>query len=66
HPLAYIEWYTPFQCSDINTGLYQVSRSSRNHRPHAEIVEVDRIVGLCHLAAKCGAVIDQGWTTDNV
>ncbi|KAI0342014.1 hypothetical protein BDW22DRAFT_1331469 [Trametopsis cervina] len=66
HPLAYIEWYTPFQRSDLNTRLYQVSRSSRNHRPHAEIVEVDRIVGLCHLAAKCGTTIDPGWTTDNV
>lgn len=26
----------------------------------------DRILGQCHLAAKCGAVIDTSWTSDNV
>ena len=66
HPLVYIEWYTPFQRRDAATNLYQVARSSRNRRANAEVVSVDRILGLCHLAPKCGSRIDRGWTSENV
>ncbi|KAI0083765.1 hypothetical protein BDY19DRAFT_899724 [Irpex rosettiformis] len=66
HPLAYIEWYTPFQRFDPVTNLYQVSRSSHNRRPNAAIVSVDHILGTCHLAAKCGAEIDRDLTSENV
>jgi hypothetical protein len=66
HPLAYIEWYTPFQRRDATTNLYQVSRSSRNRRANAEVVSVDRILGLCHLAPKCGSHVDRRWTSENV
>ncbi|KAI0688664.1 hypothetical protein BC835DRAFT_1308654 [Cytidiella melzeri] len=66
HPLAYIEWYTSLQRCDPNTKLYQELRSSRHRRPNAQIVSAERILGFCHLAAKCGAAIDSGWTTENV
>ncbi|KAI0763922.1 hypothetical protein BC629DRAFT_1596851 [Irpex lacteus] len=66
HPLVYIEWYTPFQRYDASTKLYQVSRSTRNRRPNAEVVSADRILGLCHLAGKCGAEIPREWTSANV
>ncbi|KAI0086605.1 hypothetical protein BDY19DRAFT_864872, partial [Irpex rosettiformis] len=39
--LAYIEWLTPFRAhSDGPNGLMSVARSSRMHRPHAEIISV--------------------------
>ncbi|KAJ7495100.1 hypothetical protein FB451DRAFT_999355, partial [Mycena latifolia] len=32
HPLAYIEWFTPFNQPDKTSGMYTVHRSSRAHR----------------------------------
>ncbi|KAH7910151.1 hypothetical protein BJ138DRAFT_969506, partial [Hygrophoropsis aurantiaca] len=66
HPLAYIEWFTPLQRFDPVAGMYIVSRSTRQHRRHAAVVSVDRIVRNCHLIAKCGREISGDWTTDNV
>ncbi|KAJ7445474.1 hypothetical protein FB451DRAFT_1343619 [Mycena latifolia] len=57
HPLAYIEWFTPFNQPDKTSGMYTVHRSSRAHRRNASVVSVE------HLA---GAKIDRKWTTDNV
>lgn len=59
HPLAYIEWYTPFGPQDPVTSMYTVKRSTRNRRPNAAIVSIDRIVGPCHLVSKCGQTIDR-------
>ncbi|KAJ3519654.1 hypothetical protein NM688_g9270 [Phlebia brevispora] len=66
HPLAYIEWYTPFTRIDALTGMYQIARSTRARQPNAMIVSVDRIAGPCHLIAKCGQEIDASWTSANV
>ncbi|KAH7918147.1 hypothetical protein BV22DRAFT_1134820 [Leucogyrophana mollusca] len=66
HPLAYIQWFTPMQRYDAISGMYIVSRSSRQHHCHAAIISVDRIVRNCHLIAKCGQEISTDWTTDNV
>ncbi|KAF8193195.1 hypothetical protein K438DRAFT_1589717 [Mycena galopus ATCC 62051] len=66
HPLAYIEWYTPFGVPDPITGLFTVRRSTRNNHVYGEIIGVDRIVGNCHLLPKYGRTKDPAWTTDNV
>jgi len=66
HPLAYIEWYTSFQRVDPTTGMYVVSRSTRNHRPNAAVVSVDRIHRYCHLIGKSGSEIPQEWTSNSV
>ncbi len=66
HALAYLEWYTPFTAIDSLLNMYQVSRSTRNHKPNVSVVSVERILGHCHLIGKCGQNIDRSWTCDNV
>lgn len=65
-PLAYIEWLTPLRAPDPATGLIPLSRSTRSHRPYAEIVPLNRIVRNCHLYPKFGRAIDNTWTALNV
>ncbi|KAJ7155095.1 hypothetical protein C8R46DRAFT_1296282 [Mycena filopes] len=43
-PLAYLEWFTPLRTPDALDGYYHLTRSTRQHRPYAEIITVDRIV----------------------
>ena len=31
HPLAYVEWFTPFNAVDPHTGMYIVSHSTRHN-----------------------------------
>ena len=67
HPLAYIEWFTPFGAqTDPSSGLYSITRSTRQHRPYAEIIEVTRIVRNCHVVPKFGRLKDPTWTSENV
>lgn len=66
HPLAYIEWFTPLGHVDHNTGLFSISRSTRQGQRNAEVVSVDRIIRGCHLMARCGQNIPSSWTTDNI
>ena len=66
HPLAYIEWYTPFTRVDAATNMYVVSRSTRHRRPNAAIISVDRLLGPCHLIGKCGQAISREWTSETV
>ncbi|KAH9842998.1 uncharacterized protein C8Q71DRAFT_720384 [Rhodofomes roseus] len=66
HRLAYVEWYTPLRRRDPGTGLYLVSRSTRNGgRPNASIVSVDKIRRGCHLIPKYGRTVDKELTMDN-
>jgi len=65
HPLAYVEWYTPLRRKDHATGLYLVSRSTRNGKPNASIISIDQIRRACHLIPKHGAMIDREITMDN-
>ncbi|KAJ7094998.1 hypothetical protein C8R44DRAFT_890124 [Mycena epipterygia] len=44
HPLAYIEWFTPFNQPDKVSDMYIVQRSSRAHRRNAAIVSVEHIL----------------------
>ncbi|KAF8324633.1 hypothetical protein F5887DRAFT_850918, partial [Amanita rubescens] len=62
HPLVYIEWFTHFRNPDPLTGLYVVTRSTRNHRHHGAVVSADRIVRTCYLTAKyTGSISEQAW-----
>ncbi|KAH9839785.1 uncharacterized protein C8Q71DRAFT_703179 [Rhodofomes roseus] len=66
HPLAYVEWYTPLRRLDPATGLYVISRSTRNGgKPNASVVTIDKIRRACHLIPKHGKTIDRGLTKDN-
>jgi hypothetical protein len=66
-PLAYIEWFTPFSRPEQGSDSYVVRRSTRQHRPYAEIVELDRIARNCFLSPRSGAgKTDRRWTTEAV
>ncbi|KAL6305612.1 hypothetical protein BKA93DRAFT_844890 [Sparassis latifolia] len=66
HPLAYIEWFTPFHRKDQDSGLYIVSASTRMHQPYGEIITIDRIAQNCHLIPVFGCKMDSRWTAKNV
>ncbi|KAI5999520.1 Zn-finger domain-containing protein [Pisolithus albus] len=66
HPLAYMEWFTALLRHDPVTGLYVVSRSTRNRRPNVSVVGVDRFIRACHLQAICGRQVSTEWTSDDV
>lgn len=65
HPLAYVEWYTPLRRKDPGTNLYLVSRSTRNGKPNASIISIDRIRRAAHLVPKYGRKISRALTKDN-
>ncbi|KAJ7687825.1 hypothetical protein B0H17DRAFT_864321, partial [Mycena rosella] len=65
-PLAYIEWFTPFNQLEKISGMYIVHRSSRAQRRNTTVVSVEHLIRNYHLMAKAGANIDHTWTTDNV
>ena len=65
-PLAYVEWFTPFQVVDPATGMYVVSHSTRQHRRFASIISITDIVRTCHLIPVWGKRIDPSWTSDTV
>ncbi|KAF8870607.1 hypothetical protein BD779DRAFT_1429072, partial [Infundibulicybe gibba] len=48
HPLALVEWFTPFRKPDPTTGYYHISRSNRRRSgldgPYSEVITVDRFV----------------------
>ncbi|KAJ7810956.1 Zn-finger domain-containing protein [Mycena olivaceomarginata] len=53
HPLAYVEWFTPFNQPDPTTGMYTIQRSSRSLRRNSAVVSIEHFVRPCHLQAKC-------------
>ena len=48
-PLVYVHWFKPMQTYDNNFNMFHLSRSTRQRRPNAEVITVDRIVQQCHL-----------------
>lgn len=66
HPLAYIEWFTPFGRPDTSTGLHSITRSTRHTRRNSAIVSVDSILRSCHLMARYPRDLPSPWTTDNI
>ncbi|KAM5544152.1 hypothetical protein V8D89_002201 [Ganoderma adspersum] len=59
-PVAYVEWFTPFHQPDVDTGMFQISYSSYNHRRRVSIIPV------IHLILKWGRHVDPTWTSANV
>ncbi|KAI0755849.1 hypothetical protein C8Q74DRAFT_1305710 [Fomes fomentarius] len=66
HPVAYVEWFTPFHTIDANTGMYRISHSTRNHRRHVSIIPITQIVRSIHLIPVWGKSVDCTWTSHNV
>ena len=65
--LAYIEWFTPFRAPHPDTGLFPVSRSSRNNGPVSEIIPLNSIVCSCHLIPRFGTDYQPAkWDSDTV
>ncbi|KAI0072630.1 hypothetical protein K474DRAFT_1604790 [Panus rudis PR-1116 ss-1] len=64
--VAYVEWYTPFTRVDVLTQMYYVSRSTRNTQPNASIVDLEDILGPCHLVPRCHANINRTWTSNRI
>ena len=65
--LAYVEWFTPFRAPHPHSGLFLVSRSSRNNEPISEIIPLDSIVSSCHLIPKFGTnFLPAKWDSDSV
>ncbi|KAH9916094.1 uncharacterized protein BXZ73DRAFT_92534 [Epithele typhae] len=65
-PLAYVEWFTPFQAYHEDTGMYVVSPSTRNHHRYTSIIPITSVVRTCHLLPVFGKKIASSWTSDNV
>ncbi|KAF8445558.1 hypothetical protein L210DRAFT_3391909, partial [Boletus edulis BED1] len=64
--LAYVEWMTPFHTKDTASGLYIVSRSTRMHQRHGDVIPVANIIRSCHLIPEFGHAADPNWTADTV
>jgi hypothetical protein len=63
HPLAYIEWFRPFNTWDKTVGMYKLARSTRNRVRHSAVVGVNEILQACHLAPKYGpSLVGHSWT----
>jgi len=65
-PLAYVEWFTAFQSPVPDLEMYQVSRSTRQHRQRASIISVTQIERSIHLIPKFGWRIDLSWSAEDV
>ncbi|OCH89324.1 hypothetical protein OBBRIDRAFT_842278 [Obba rivulosa] len=65
-PLAYVEWFTPFNTHDRVNGLYTLSRSTCQHRRFASIIPITDIIRSCHLIPVWGTSMDRTWTSDTV
>ena len=47
--------------------MYRVARSTQNHKPHAAVVSVERIVQDCHLLPRFGsAPVPRSWLKGRV
>ena len=66
HPVAYVEWFTPFRQPDPETGMFKVSHSTRAHRRCASIISLTQIERSCHLLPIWGKRVDSTWTSKNV
>ena len=64
--LAYIEWFTPFRYMDPNMQLYQFSRSVRQGRCLASVIDVEKISRSCHLFPNFGLVVPHEWKSSHI
>ncbi|EJF55614.1 hypothetical protein DICSQDRAFT_73320 [Dichomitus squalens LYAD-421 SS1] len=65
-PVAFVEWFTPFRTQDPDTGMFQVSYSTRNHRRRVSMIPITHIVRSCYLIPKWGKQVDTTWMSANV
>ena len=64
--LAYIEWFTPFRAPHLDSGLFSVTRASRNNGPDSEVIPLDSIISSCHLIPRFGTKFHPAkWDSDN-
>jgi hypothetical protein len=54
--LAYIEWFTPFCTPHADSGLFPLTRASRNNGPATKIIPLDCIVSSSHLIPRYGTM----------
>ncbi|KAJ3847772.1 hypothetical protein EV368DRAFT_50596, partial [Lentinula lateritia] len=67
HPLAYVQWFKPFQKDPVkDLNLFKLSYSFRQHYPHCSIIPVTQIIQTCHLYPVYGCSVDATWTSDNI
>ena len=64
--LAYVKWFMPFRQMDPNTKLYQISRSVRQGRRLASMIDVERICHSCHLFPNFGPAVPHEWKSSDV
>ncbi|KAI0640990.1 hypothetical protein C8Q79DRAFT_1099175 [Trametes meyenii] len=56
-PLAYVEWFTPFNTVDSATGMYIVAPSTRQRERHVSVLPLTHIIRSCHLIPVWGKSI---------
>ena len=65
--LAYVEWFTPFRAPHPDSGLFPVSRASRNNGPVSEIILLNSNVSSCYLIPRFGTkYLPAKWESDTV
>jgi hypothetical protein len=65
--LAYVEWFTPFQCEpESRSGMYRVARSYLDNFRLVEIIPLTSIVQSIHLIPLPGETIPRNWTSNSV
>ena len=68
--LAYVELFTPFRAphSEISdSGLFPITRASRNNEPVSEIIPLNSIVSSCYLIPRFGTKYHPAkWDSDTV
>ena len=65
-PLAFVEWFMPFNEPMANLEMHQVSWSTCRHSRQTSIIPINQIHCLLHLIPQFGRRIDLSWTADNI
>ncbi|KAL1751665.1 hypothetical protein FB107DRAFT_221536 [Schizophyllum commune] len=66
HPLAYIEWYTPFSRRSQDLGMFSIGPSTAGGRRSSTIIPITQLVRSCHLTPVFGSAVPPSWTAYNV
>ncbi|KAL1715521.1 hypothetical protein EV715DRAFT_207209 [Schizophyllum commune] len=66
HPLAYVDWFTPFKPRSTDLGMFSIAPSTTAGRRTSSIVPVTQLVRSCHLSPLFGSAVPDGWTAANV
>ncbi|KAH9950697.1 hypothetical protein B0H21DRAFT_776616 [Amylocystis lapponica] len=66
HPLAYVEWFTPFTTPVADIGMFKVSHSTRSHRRRVSIIPITQIERSCHLIPHWGRKMVHSWLSADV